>query len=328
MLSHSSRPDGLGRMEQQLALGPGEEYATAQQSAAAELGQLKVLDVQEVADRFKADLQPSRLSYVHHLAAQAPLSKLAQPDQGSRLPPNVQPSVLQQKLSASANRLSSCLLPTPTADGLAFNDLPLSSLQHQQQPGQQQRSATPAGSSSSSNKVWQFGFSLLRATHVGPTGFESQRQPLYRVARVCIFDKANHRFLGNVHALPVSEARAGKGGTWSWDAAGSSSMLTSATRKPRADLIPAGELAGSAASVAAAASDRGGLLGAVVEPGTEALAGGLAGAGGANSFVVRCAQVRSGSGSKSGGKTLAVPLHRGGHRQGHSRRLNPYNLSY
>ncbi|WIA20733.1 hypothetical protein OEZ85_005103 [Tetradesmus obliquus] len=290
MLSHSSRPDGLGRMEQQLALGPGEEYATAQQSAAAELGQLKVLDVQEVADRFKADLQPSRLSYVHHLAAQAPLSKLAQPDQGSRLPPNVQPSVLQQKLSAGANRLSSCLLPTPTADGLAFNDLPLSSLQHQQQPGQQQRSATPAGSSSSSNKVWQFGFSLLRATHVGPTGFKSQRQPLYRVARVCIFDKANHRFLGNVHALPVSEARAGKGGTWSWDAAGSSSMLTSATRKPRADLIPAGELAGSAASVAAAASDRGGLLGAVVEPGTEALAGGLAGAGGANSFVVRCAQ--------------------------------------
>jgi hypothetical protein len=28
-----------------------------------------------------------------------------------------------------------------------------------------------------------------------------------------------------------------------------------------------------------------------VEPGTEALAGGLAGAGGANSFIVRCAQV-------------------------------------
>lgn len=52
MLSHSSMPDGLGRMEQQLALAPGEEYATAQQSAAAELGQLKVLDVQEVADRW------------------------------------------------------------------------------------------------------------------------------------------------------------------------------------------------------------------------------------------------------------------------------------
>lgn len=305
---------------------------------------------------------------------------------------------LQQKLCAGANRLSSCLLPTPTADGLAFNDLPLSSVQHQQQPGQQQRSATPAGSSSSS-KVWQFGFSLLRATHVGPTGFESQRQLLYRVARVCIFDKANHRFLGelplcvvcssgavassrgavgwhktqspdmlqriccvlsgsalhvpqlarpkprhdievlvcanccssasmshptscvhiwysklstlagNVHALPVSGARAGKGGTWSWDAAGSSSMLTSATRKPRADLIPAGELAGSAASVAAAATDRGGLLGAVVEPGTEALAGGLAGAGGANSFVVRCAQVSSESGSKSGSNIRVAPLH-------------------
>jgi hypothetical protein len=48
--------------------------------------------------RFKAGLQPGRLSYVHHLAAQAPLSKLAQPDQGSRLPPNVQPSVLQVSL--------------------------------------------------------------------------------------------------------------------------------------------------------------------------------------------------------------------------------------
>jgi hypothetical protein len=96
---------------------------------------------------------------------------------------------------------------------------------------------------------------------------------------------------GNVHTLPVSEARAGKGGTWSWGAAGTSSMLATGTRKPRADLIPAGQLAGSAAAVAAAASDRGGLLGAMVEPGTEGLAGGLAGAGGANSFVVRCAQV-------------------------------------
>jgi hypothetical protein len=103
---------------------------------------------------------------------------------------------LQHKLCAGANRLSGCLLPTPTADGLAYSDLSLSSLQHTQQQ-QQQRSATPPiGSSSSSSKVWQFGFSLLKATHVGPNGFESQRQPLYRVARVCIFDKANNRFLG------------------------------------------------------------------------------------------------------------------------------------
>jgi hypothetical protein len=102
---------------------------------------------------------------------------------------------MQHKLCAGANRLSSCLLPTPTADGLAFSDIPISTLQQQQPQQQQQRSATPFAGSSSS-KVWQFGFSLLRATHVGPTGFESQRQPLYRVARVCIFDKANHRFLG------------------------------------------------------------------------------------------------------------------------------------
>jgi hypothetical protein len=68
-------------------------------------------------------------------------------------------------------------------------------------------------------------------------------------------------------------------------------MLAAGIRKPRADLIPAGQLAGSTAAVAAASSERGGLLGAVVEPGTEGLAGGLAGAGGANSFIVRCAHV-------------------------------------
>jgi hypothetical protein len=50
----SSRADGLGCCEQQpaLGLGPGEESATAEQSAAAELGRLKMLDVQEVADRW------------------------------------------------------------------------------------------------------------------------------------------------------------------------------------------------------------------------------------------------------------------------------------
>jgi hypothetical protein len=50
----SSRPDGLDSSQQQqyLELEPGEEYATAEQSAAAEMGQLKMLDVQEVADRW------------------------------------------------------------------------------------------------------------------------------------------------------------------------------------------------------------------------------------------------------------------------------------
>lgn len=53
MSASNSRPDELECMEQQSATGldPGEAYAAAEQSAAAELGQLKMLDVQEVAAR-------------------------------------------------------------------------------------------------------------------------------------------------------------------------------------------------------------------------------------------------------------------------------------
>jgi hypothetical protein len=48
-----SRPDGLQSSKQKAAyaLGPDEEYATPDQSAAAGAGQLKMLDVQEIADR-------------------------------------------------------------------------------------------------------------------------------------------------------------------------------------------------------------------------------------------------------------------------------------
>jgi hypothetical protein len=44
--------------------------------------------------RFLDNLQPDRLSYVQHLTASAPQSKVATPHE-SRLPPNVQPSLLQ-----------------------------------------------------------------------------------------------------------------------------------------------------------------------------------------------------------------------------------------
>jgi hypothetical protein len=49
----SSRPDGLHSSEQMAAcaLGPDEEYATPEQSAAAGVGQLKMLDVQEIAEK-------------------------------------------------------------------------------------------------------------------------------------------------------------------------------------------------------------------------------------------------------------------------------------
>lgn len=118
---------------------------------------------------------------------------------------------LQHKLCAGANRLSSCLLPTPTADGLAYNDLPAvtirSSYGGDSNPQQRQRPTPPAVSSSSgSTHVWQFSFSLHKAMHVGPTGFEPQRQPLYQVARVCIFDRRNNRFIGeNESSLPPKQ---------------------------------------------------------------------------------------------------------------------------
>lgn len=44
--------------------------------------------------RFLDNLQPNRLWYVQHLTASAPQSKVAKPHEG-RLPPNVQPSLLQ-----------------------------------------------------------------------------------------------------------------------------------------------------------------------------------------------------------------------------------------
>jgi hypothetical protein len=49
----SSRPDDLHSSEQKAAcaLGPDEAYATPEQSAAADAAQLKMLDVQEIADR-------------------------------------------------------------------------------------------------------------------------------------------------------------------------------------------------------------------------------------------------------------------------------------
>ena len=43
--------------------------------------------------RFWESVVPDKLSYVRHLQQQAPQHKLAKP--GGRLPPNVQPSVIQ-----------------------------------------------------------------------------------------------------------------------------------------------------------------------------------------------------------------------------------------
>lgn len=121
-------------------------------------------------------------------------------------------------------------------------------------------------------------------------------------------------YSGNVHTLPVSSVRH-KGSTWLWDPAGHGRILATGMPKPRADLIPPGQLVGSPAAATAAAVDRGRLLGAVMDPGTASLGSGLAGAGGANAFVVRCAQVCFLPACLSGAVqvspcTGSMPLHR------------------
>lgn len=208
----------------------------------------------------------------------------------------VQP-VVQLKLCAGSNTLSSTLLPTCCPDGMGFQDIP----------------AEPQGSastSSSPNSIhWQFALSLLNATHVGPTGFGSAVQPVRHVARCCIFDRQSNRFLGNVHNVPASEAKPHKGlgsvGTrWTWDAAGPQDSAEPAAdgtlhdvysqRPPRLDPIAPGQLAGSSSG------DHAGGVGSAVAAAGEALVAAvgsafsdddIGGLGGANACIVRCAEL-------------------------------------
>lgn len=193
--------------------------------------------------------------------------------------------LLQHKLCSGANRLSSTLLPTPTADGLSFHNLPTPSstratagqLQpHSQPQHNQQPTATPRSIASTNNQPWQFSMGLLKATHVGPTGFQGQRQPIYHVARIAVLDKSKNRFLGNVHTVPTTEVRS-KGLTWCWGPEGPSKTLAG-SELPRPEFIPPGQLAGSPAAVAAAAASAGLLDGLTEGPGTfPNLGGDLAG---------------------------------------------------
>jgi hypothetical protein len=218
----------------------------------------------------------------------------------------------QAKLCAGgSNRLSSTLRTMPTADGLAVLDQPPLADLH-------------GGSSSKDHAAaWQFGLTLLHATHVGPCGLPPTEQPLRHVARCCIFDRARHRFLGNVHSWPVTSARAHRGlgalgSCWSWDssgpaagpgaAAGGSLTDVCHQQAPRLALVPPGQLAGSldpdsasvaecvlgataaaaAASGAAAAAAAGQVLADAL---TAASTAAHAGRGGHNTAVVRCAGV-------------------------------------
>jgi hypothetical protein len=260
-----------------------------------EQAEAELLDVQEVADRLKAWRCQDRLGYVQQLESRAPLSKLAQP--GSQLPPNVQPSQLQLKLCGGSNRLSQTLLPACNPDGLTLVDRPAADAQSR---------VCSSGSPDSIN--WQFGLLLLNAQHVGPTGFGSAVQPARHVARCCIFDRQNNRFIGNVHSMPVSEAKphrglGSQGSCWTWDSPGpqAAGPVTAADgsirdlttqQQPRLEPVPPGQLAGGSSSpggVGAAVAAAGEALVAAV--GSSLADDSTSGLGEANACVVRCAEL-------------------------------------
>jgi hypothetical protein len=92
------------------------------------------------------------------------------------------------------------------------------------------------GSGSSGGGVAQFRFELVRAAHVGPTGFGRERPPVRATARVGILDRQHHRFLGNVHEMPpAAPAPPRSGGAWSWRAdAGGAVVVRCARAQVRA----------------------------------------------------------------------------------------------
>lgn len=200
----------------------------------------------------------------------------------------------QLKLCAGHNKLSQTLLPACNPDGLSLLDWPTE--------------ADSTSTSSGPNSInWQFGLLLLNATHVGPTGFGSAVQPVRYVARCCIFDRQNNRFLGNVYTIPAAEAKPHRGlgslgSFWAWDSAGPqagpgpaadgtlSDMSTQ--QDPRLDPVPPGQLVGSTSSPggvgAAVAAVGDALVAAVGSSLSDDSTGGL---GGANACVVRCAEM-------------------------------------
>ena len=163
-------------------------------------------------------------------------------------------------------------------------------------------------SSSTPNSIhWQFSLQLLDAKHVGPTGFGSAVQPVRHVARCCIFDRQNNRFLGNVHTLPASQAAPHRGlgslgSHWTWDSAGPRSSPQTAQdgvlldmhhqQMPQLDPLAPGQLVGSSSSpggIVAAVAAAGETLAAAV--GSRLGDDSLGGLGAANAVIVRCPEL-------------------------------------
>jgi len=109
------------------------------------------------------------------------------------------------------------LLPTPTPDGLH-----LSGFEHGPTGQLQLTEASPAG-------IAQCKFELIKALHVGPTGFAGQRTPLRCTAKVGLLDRQHHRFVGNVCEMPPSEVRS-RESEWSWQADAGGSVIVRCER--------------------------------------------------------------------------------------------------
>jgi hypothetical protein len=204
----------------------------------------------------------------------------------------------QLKLCAGHNKLSQTLLPACNPDSLSLLEVPAEA---------DSTTSSTSTSSGPNSIIWQFGLLLLNATHVGPTGFGAAVQPVRHVARCCIFDRLNNRFLGNVHTIPAAEAKPHRGlgslgSFWAWDSAGpqaepgpaADGTLSdlSTQQEPRLDPVPPGQLVGSTSSPggvgASVAAVGDALVAAVGSTLSDDSTGSL---GGANACVVRCAEM-------------------------------------
>lgn len=184
-------------------LGDSQPQRTPDQAETPAQPALKVVDIADVAKRFRNDLTPHGLEYVEHLETFVPQAASGDTDTAGHFRANVMPSLLRRKEKSGDNTLRSVLQPAVAPDGVGLANLQLAQdgALHPERAG-----------------VWQFRFSLVKAVNVAKTGLKHARQVHSTVARVCLLDKQTNRFLGNVHVEPTKGPPGVKEQPgWQWD---------------------------------------------------------------------------------------------------------------
>ncbi|KAG1657045.1 hypothetical protein FOA52_009240 [Chlamydomonas sp. UWO 241] len=152
----------------------------------------RVIDLRDAQETFKKCLTIDKLGYMAQLETSAP---------GGRLALNARESLLQTKMKQGCNRLEDLVKPTMEPGSQGFVDMAFTA----------DGSLLPE-----SSRVWQFSLRPVKAEGVGPTGLHGTRAPCLFVARMALFDRANHRFLGNVLGVrPKGTAK--KDSVWMFD---------------------------------------------------------------------------------------------------------------